>query len=366
MNTRRQFIKTATVGLSCHGLHLASTGLLAAPTSGRVGPVSEKRTGMGLVTYALGNRQKAGKASKGTADLNDPAEFLEACRALGAGGMQVPLGVRDDEYTRELRRKAEGHGLHVEAIINLPKDAAEAGRFEQQVVTAKSTGAELARTVMLPGRRYEQFKTRAEFDQSCAQGLKSLQLAEPIAAKHRFRLAVENHKDHLIAEKLAVLKQISSPYVGMCVDVANNFALCEDPVNVIRAFAPWAFTVHIKDQSIRECEEGFWLTDVALGEGFLDLKTMVGILRKAKPDIRFNLEVITRDPIKVPVRTDPYWATFPGRPRSDAEPMFRTARERGASKPLPLVSSLSNADQVSLEQSNIEKSIVFAREQLGL
>jgi hypothetical protein len=31
-------------------------------------------------------------------DLNDPLNFLEECHRLGAGGMQVPLGVRDQTY----------------------------------------------------------------------------------------------------------------------------------------------------------------------------------------------------------------------------------------------------------------------------
>ena len=129
---------------------------------------------------------------------------------------------------------------------------------------AKEAGATLARTVLMPGRRYEQFKTLAEFRESEKRALKSLQLAEPVVARNRFRLAVENHKDQLIPEKLETLKRVGSEWIGLCVDVANNFALMEDPLDTMRAFAPFALTVHIKDMVAQVYPDGWLLADVAL------------------------------------------------------------------------------------------------------
>jgi hypothetical protein len=65
-------------------------------------------------------------------------------------------------------------------------------RFESEVLTAKRSGATVIRTVMLSGRRYETFKTLAEYREFKAQSWKRLQLAEPVLAKHGMRLAVEN------------------------------------------------------------------------------------------------------------------------------------------------------------------------------
>ena len=47
-----------------------------------------------------------------------------------------------------------------------------------------------------------------------------------------------------------------------------------------------------------------------LGEGFLDIKGMVATLRQKDPKMPFDLEMITRDPLKIPVFTDKYWVTF--------------------------------------------------------
>ena len=85
-------------------------------------------------------------------------------------------------------------------------------------------------------------------------------------------------------------------------------------MEVVEALAPRAFTTHFKDMGLEEYREGFLLAEVPLGTGVLDLPRVVRILRAARPEIRFNLEMITRDPLKVPCLTERYWATFPDLP----------------------------------------------------
>lgn len=322
--------------------------------------------GMGLVAYCLGIHQRERKAGTGARDAHDAVGFLEACRDFGAGGVQFPFGGGGEASVRPVREAAERHGLHVEAIVALPKGDNDVGRFEKELSTARAAGATVARTVMLPGRRYEQFKTREAFAEACASGLEALERAEPIARRIGVRLAVENHKDHRADEKIDVLKQLDSEYVGACVDFGNNLALAEDPLEVVRALAPWALTAHIKDHAVRECPEGFWMTDVALGEGLLDLPAMVGAIRKARPAARFNLEVITRDPILVPALTPGYRETFADLGDEEIDRTMALVRSRGARESLVMVSALSVAEQVALERHNVERSVRYARERLGI
>jgi sugar phosphate isomerase/epimerase len=248
----------------------------------------------------------------------------------------------------------------------LPAGVAELDTFDAQIRAAKSFGAELGRVVILPGRRYEQFASFAEFKRAEAEGLERLRHAERVAARHQFRLAVENHKDQLVAEKLAILRQVDSEYVGICVDVGNNFPLLEDPVDTARAFAPWALTVHIKDQAVRPAPNGFLLADVPLGQGCLDLSPIVDLLRAAKPTLHFNYETITRDPLLVPVLTDAFWATLPDAPAHALARLMAIVKHRSASQPFPAVSQLSAADQLRLELEGIQSSLEFARAQLAL
>ena len=103
-----------------------------------------------------------------------------------------------------------------------------------------------------------------------------------------------------------------------------------------------------------------------LGEGFLDLPKKVGILRGANPQLAFSLELITRDPLKIPCLTEKYWATFEGVSGRDLARTLRTVRAGASAEPLPRVSQLSAEEQIAREQQNVEKSLSYARDHLGL
>jgi hypothetical protein len=117
---------------------------------------------------------------------------------------------------------------------------------------------------------------------------------------------------------------------------------------------------------MEECDTGFLLSEVPLGEGMLDLPKMVETIRRAKPDVRFSLEMIVRDPLVVPCLTDRYWATFPdvnGRDLARALSRIRATKER---KPLPRITGLDAEQRLALEHDCVDRSIRYAREYLGL
>jgi sugar phosphate isomerase/epimerase len=329
------------------------------------GQSSPEQSRLGIASDALGIHQRHQWAGRNP-NLGPALALLAECRQLGAGGIQGPLALEDLAAAAELRQRAESYSMFIEASVNPPRDEADVTRFDKEVQLAKAAGASVGRTVIMPGRRYEQFKSREEFLSFEAAGLKSLQLAEPVLARHRFCLGVENHKDQRIAEKLALLKRLSSEFIGLCVDVGNNLALLEDPLDTVHAFAPWAFTVHLKDHAVGEYAEGFLLADAALGDGFLDLPAIVKVLREAKPDIKFNFESITRDALRVPILTQGYWATLSDTPAPALARILRLVKTHSHPEAPVTVSKLPAAQQLELERRNVERSLVYARERLGL
>lgn len=323
------------------------------------------RTKMGIVTYAFGIHQKNRWGGRHPG-LSPALALLEESHSLGAAGIQVDLGPQDAPQAAELRRRSEVYGMYLEASISPPKSDEDLDRFDQAVGVAQAAGATFARATIMPGRRYEEFKTLEEFRQAEARGRQSLQRARPVLARRRFHLAVENHKDQRIDEKLGMLKSLDSEFIGLCVDVGNSFTLLEDPLEVARAFAPHALTVHFKDQAVAPNKEGFWFADVALGEGFLDLAELVKILTSAQPGLHLNLEVITRDPLNVPVLTAGYWASMPGTPAPQLARVLLEVQQRASPKPFVEVSRLPVAEQLAQEASNVRQSLRYARERLGL
>lgn len=296
-------------------------------------------------------------------DLFEPLTFLKHCHSVGAGGMQVSLGVLDAARVKSLRDFAAAHELVIDGIVNPPKDDGDLARFEAEIRAAAEVGVQAVRTVVMPGRRYEQFKSLAEVREAEAKALRMLELAAPIVTKHRVRLAVENHKDQRIDERLALYRHLSCEFIGATVDTGNSFALLDDPYGAIEALAPYAFTVHFKDQALREYEHGFLLADIPLGQGSFDMRRITTILKRAKPDIRMMLELITRDPLKVPCLSEKFWATMPQVSGGDLARSLRFVREHPA-ETLQEVRSLSLDKQVELEDANIAASLKFAREVL--
>jgi sugar phosphate isomerase/epimerase len=163
---------------------------------------------------------------------------------------------------------------------------------------------------------------------------------------------------------------VGSEWVGACYDFGNNISLCEDSAETLRILAPLTIYVSFKDMAGAPYEDGFLLSEVPLGEGILDLPGMVRVLQQKDPDMIFALEMITRDPLKIPVFTEKYWATFddsysplPGR---DLARTLRLVRDNPPKQPLPRVTGLGPADALRLEDEFIDRSIAYVRKHLPL
>jgi len=344
-------------------------GGLAAVTSGNLTRVysadQTRKSRLGIADFSYNIRLRAERSRRNKNSLGEPLNFLEHCNNIGAGGVQMNIGTRDENYTRRLRQKAEGFDMFIEGSVSLPKNQSDVERFKTAVQTSKQAGAKVIR-IAIGGRRYEQFSKAEQFKAFAEHSLKSVQLAEPVAAQHRMRLAIENHKDWRIDQMLDMLRRISSEYVGVCVDTGNSFSLLEDPMTVVEAYAPYTYAAHLKDMAVAEYEDGFLLADVPLGQGLLDLPRIVDVLRKARPEIRFSLEMATRDALKVPCLTEKYWATFMDVPGSDLANALRYVRTNASKAPLPKVNHLPLDELVKLEEANIKKCLVYAKEHLNL
>ena len=252
----------------------------------------------------------------------------------------VGIGALADTAADALRERFLDASMYLEGILALPRDQADMERFENEIKTARRAGATVVRTVMLSGRRYETFATAAAFRRFAEASCHALGLAAPVVARHHIRLAVENHKDWRADELLAILKRVGNDHVGVCLDIGNSIALLEDPMEVVETLASRAFTTHFKDMGLEEYRQGFLLAEVPLGTGVLDLPRVVRVVRAASPEIRLNLEMITRDPLKVPCLTQSYWATFPDLPGRHLARTLSLVRDHPPSEPLPRISPL--------------------------
>jgi sugar phosphate isomerase/epimerase len=243
-------------------------------------------------------------------------------------------------------------GGYYEAELRLPKDESEVVAFETDVRLAREAGASVSRSVLMGGRRYEVFKSMEDFRRFHAGAMRSLALAEPVVRKHKLKLAIENHKDLTTDEQIALLRKLGSEWVGALVDTGNNLALLEEPHAVVEALAPFAMSVHFKDMAVQPHADGFLLSEVPCGTGMLDLPRIASTLRRANPGIAFNLEMATRDPLKVPCLANDYWVTFPERKATQLEAALARVKANPPRQPAPQVSGKPVAQVLADEETN--------------
>jgi 3-oxoisoapionate decarboxylase len=301
----------------------------------------------------------------------DTYDFLEHCHALGAAGIQA--GVHGDiagEATSRadiprIRHRAEQLGMFIEAMVPMPQGA-DTAAFEQALRDARDAGAIALRSACLGTRRYETFATLEAWQQHLKESHQSIAAALPLLEKYQIPLGLENHKDWTADEMAALMKQYSNEYLGVCLDFGNNISLLDDPMDVIEKLAPFTVTTHLKDMAVDRDNAGFLLSEVVLGDGYLDLPRAIHLVQQARPKARFSLEMITRDPLKVPCLGDEYWVSFADRNGLCLARTLRFVTSHKPAKPLPHISQLNHHEQLEAEDRNVIACLKYARENLGL
>jgi sugar phosphate isomerase/epimerase len=357
MTSRREFLYSVSA--------MAATSL--------IGPAAEpaaKSYGIAYTSFPIRMRQ-AREAAGGPGNQGPaiPAEkFIDLCQSFGGDGCQMDfsqLASTDAEYLKRVRAQLDAKGMYMELAVR-----ARALESEEEVAriaaAAQQLGVSRLRAACLSGRRYEDFHEMAKWKEFAAQWQKTLEKAEPILKKHKLLVGIENHKDWLADEQVAMLKRIGSEHMGACVDFGNNLALLEDSLEVAEKLAPYAVTTHLKDMAVRPYDDGFELSEVALGDGATPLAKIIATLRKHRGDLHICLEMITRDPLKVPYKTDNYWITHERRDEARIRKFENTVLKQAWTKPLPRVTELGAAQALAFEDENLRRSAAYAKQTLKL
>jgi sugar phosphate isomerase/epimerase len=239
--------------------------------------------------------------------------------------------------------------------------------FEQSLVAAKALGATCVRAVSrsLPGgtgRRYETYTSYAQYQEWERTANAIVERVLPIAEKHRIAIALENHKDRAAEDHAAFLKRISSEWLGSLIDPGNNMSFMETPEHTVGLLAPYVKAVSLKDMGVAPYEGGFLLSEVVFGTGATDQKALFEMARKFNPRINATEELITRDPLRVPVLTDDYYRPFPAEMRTRRDAWMAMVKARQTK--LPIVSTLSPAEQLKAEEDNHRATIAWGLKNL--
>jgi 3-oxoisoapionate decarboxylase len=348
--SRRQFLH-ALSGLAC-------LGLARSTSHAQEEPVAPRRL-FCLQTYSYSIRQRREHG------FDDPLALMRFTSRLGFAGVQLRLGDRSADELAQIRAAKAELEISLEGIALPPMEEKDSDRFEAELRACQAAGIDVVRMALLSGRRYETFRSAEDFRQFNARCEPALTRVARLAARHRIRVAVENHKDFRAREFAELVRRPGSEWVGVCLDTGNNIALLEDPWLVVDTLAPLTFTVHLKDMAVEAANDGFLLAEVPLGRGFLDLHRLVRRIHEARPQARFHLEMITRNPLSIPCLADDYWRTLADVSGIElARTLQLVRRHARAANELPRISTLDVQAQIQREHDHVLQSLRYGRERL--
>ncbi|EDP3960254.1 TPA: sugar phosphate isomerase/epimerase family protein [Campylobacter jejuni] len=216
------------------------------------------------------------------------------------------LGSDDENHLKKIKAKLDEYNMYCE----IDSKGFNKDKFEKIAKVASILGAKIIRSyVPLTDKNkkvkhasdgaYDDSKITARFDKEDFLATKDeIKALIPILEKYDLKLAIENHEYQTSEDLLDLLKLINHPKIGFLYDFGNSMMAYEDPIKACKDMAKYTFSTHCKDHIVF-IEEGVeYVCGVPLGEGNLDIKTCVEILKKEGLD-RINVE-----------QCYPYCATF--------------------------------------------------------
>ncbi len=349
--TRREVLMRAAAAAPAAGLASAATGRVLK--------------NMGSATPGLGARIRAAR------DAGEQFDIVEYNREKGLGAPHMYLrGEYDEAQLAKLRKQLNDYDMRMTVAVRTPRTDDDLPQYEATVKTLSEMDGRIE-CIHDPfsGRRYEQFKNVTEFHEFDAMCKTAVQRALPVLTKYKMPLAIENHKGWRSEELVAWVKSTGSEYVGIALDMVNNVSLIETPMQTIETLAPYTLFVSFKDIGVDFYDEGILLSEVPFGDGHIDLPAVVAMLQKKDPNMIFQLEMITRDPLEVPIFTEQYWKVYDEKspvPPRDLAMLIDWVRTHPPKKPLPRISGLTPEQRLALEDACNDQCIDYARAHLPL
>ncbi|MDO8505543.1 MAG: sugar phosphate isomerase/epimerase [bacterium] len=233
-------------------------------------------------------------------------EFPALAKLFGLGGIEFPF---DYYFSNRLQdgiafvQSAQKQGLRV--AIDFEKiDEASLMRV---ISALRTCGIDRARIKMnhalYGGNRYK----IVEFDQWKEEFINQLQRLVPLLAKAQFKFLIENHQDFGSVDLVDIITRTSKEWIGINWDIGNSFAVGETPEMFLARAKSYIVNLHLKDYYIVKSKIGFGLMRCPLGQGAVDLKTILSALK----GLTMSIEIGAQHTRYVDGELAEWWESYP-------------------------------------------------------
>jgi 3-oxoisoapionate decarboxylase len=232
----------------------------------------------------------------------DAFAFLDRAAALGAEvaqlGDNLPLQGWAPGDLERLRAHADGLGLTLEVGTRGIEDDA----LPRYAEIARTLSSAILRVVV----------DTALHRPTPDQVVETLRRALPFLERAGVTLALENHDRFPVATLAAIVREVASPWVGICLDTINSLGALEGPDEVVAVLGPYVVNFHVKDVRIERPSHnmGFLVSGTPAGQGMLDLPGMLRRLAELgrAPNVILESWPPPEDDLEATIRKEAAWA----------------------------------------------------------
>jgi 3-oxoisoapionate decarboxylase len=279
-----------------------------------------------------------------------------------------------DAYLRDLKARAEGHGLLLYSGMGsiCPSSNAfdrKAGTATEQIArairVAKGVGSPVIRCYL--GRGDDRL-TEGGIDARIRDTVETCKAVRAQVVDAGLKLAVENHAGDMQSWELASLIEAAGPdYVGANVDPGNAVWTMEDPLSNLETLAPYVACTSVRDSALWETADGVSVQWTAMGDGQIDFRAYVALLAERCPGVPLHIESISGLNRNFPVWTEEFWKPWPKARARSFSRWLALARQGKPRDPftVPVGQDRRAADQ-TYQKNELERSLTYCRNTLGL
>lgn len=277
---------------------------------------------------------------------------------------------RSDAKLGELKARADDLGIAIYAgtlsvcpssVIFKPDLGTAEEQLRETIRVARALGSPIARVVL---GNWKDRLSPGGIRSRIADMVKVLKACRSQALDAGLKIAVENHAGDMRAtELLDLLEEAGADFTGATMDAGNAAWALENPRENLERLGVRAICTGIRDSTVWGTPEGATMQWLAMGEGSVDWPDYFRRYAELCPETPVFLETISGRQFPLSYVRDEFWKAYPDLPQEEFKKFLWFV---SLGKPQPPVSPPDLALDPQFQRAELEKSLRYCREVLGL
>ncbi len=354
-SSRRAFLSSSAALVAAATLH--GQGGSAKPATRVVLP---RPVALGFDNFSVrGSHWKAARLLEYATTIGADSVFISDLDAFESLGEPALRKVRDDAAARHVAINVGTWSVCPTSKAFRPAGGTADEQLARAIRVAHLVGSPVVRIVL---GTWEDRLTPGGIGRHIDALVAVLKTARSQALDAGIKVAVENHAGDMRADELGALVEMSGrDFVGVNYDSGNSLWTLENPLDALEILAPYIVTTSLRDGVVTEIPTGCRVKWTAMGEGQVDFARFMPRFAELCPGVPIHIETISGVGRDLPYLEDEFWTAWPRLEGQSFAKFLRIGRRK-----TPLAPAATKADDAADQRRELERSLAYCRQTLGL